>query len=363
MDEFDQLVDTHGARTQHNYSARSFSAHNLSAIVREMEARGVPADETLKGAEIDQSQLDVHTVRISYSQMDRVMRNALRLAGPEAALAAGARMRITSYGMYGYALLSSATLEETKEINNRYLRVAGPLCDARLQAEGGAMVSSVNPMHWFDTASGVYRFAVEFGLAAHQAIRRDLCGPGFRFSEIAVVYPKPPHAAAYAEMFECPVRFDQPRNEFRHDIRFSEGPMPFPDARTNAMALEMCEELLRGLNSAGGAAAKVRRLLVEQLGQFKDLEGIAEVLELHPRALRRKLENEGTSFRKLLSDVRMRLAIEYLRKTMLTNEEIAYRLGYSDPTNFRRAFKRWTSKTPSDFRSDRASPAGSPLLS
>jgi len=48
--------------------------------------------------------------------------------------------------------------------------------------------------------------------------------------------------------------------------------------------------------------------------------------------------------------VRMRLAIEYLRKTQMTNEEIAARLGYSDAANFRHAFTRWTYKNPSDFR-------------
>jgi AraC-like DNA-binding protein len=52
-----------------------------------------------------------------------------------------------------------------------------------------------------------------------------------------------------------------------------------------------------------------------------------------------------------LAEVRMRLAIEYLRKTQMTNEEIASRLGYSEAANFRHAFARWTRKSPSAFRS------------
>lgn len=71
---------------------------------------------------------------------------------------------------------------------------------------------------------------------------------------------------------------------------------------------------------------------------------------MHPRALRRRLEAEDTSYRELLAEVRTRLAIEYLRKTAMTNEEIANRLGYSDAANFRHAFIRWTGKSPSDFR-------------
>jgi AraC-like DNA-binding protein len=72
---------------------------------------------------------------------------------------------------------------------------------------------------------------------------------------------------------------------------------------------------------------------------------------MHPRALRRRLETEGTSYRDVLAEVRMRLAIEYLRRTQMTHEEIASRLGYSDAANFRHAFLRWTGKSPSEFRS------------
>ena len=79
---------------------------------------------------------------------------------------------------------------------------------------------------------------------------------------------------------------------------------------------------------------------------------MADRLSIHPRALRRRLEAEGTSYRDLLAEVRARLAIEYLRQTAMTNEEIASRLGYSDAANFRHAFARWTGKSPSEFRAD-----------
>jgi AraC-like DNA-binding protein len=116
------------------------------------------------------------------------------------------------------------------------------------------------------------------------------------------------------------------------------------------MAREMCEQVLSEVNHAGGIAADVRRVLIEQPGRYPNIEAIAERLSMHPRALRRRLEAEDTSYRELLAEVRTRLAIEYLRKTAMTNEEIANRLGYSDAANFRHAFIRWTGKSPSDFR-------------
>ncbi len=100
------------------------------------------------------------------------------------------------------------------------------------------------------------------------------------------------------------------------------------------MAREMCEQLLGEVNRAGGVAADVWRILIERPGRFPNIKAIALKIEMHPRALRRKLEAEGTSYSALLAEVRRRLAIEYLRKTQMVNKEIASRLGYSDERKF-----------------------------
>src|SRR5258706_16384809 len=126
--------------------------------------------------------------------------------------------------------------------------------------------------------------------------------------------------------------------------------MPSDDPITKAMARGMCEKSLAEVNQAEGTAANIRRLLFEHPGRFPSIEAIAEALKMNPRTLRRKLDSEETSYRVILAEVRMRLAIGYLRETSMTNEEIASRLGYSDAANFRHAFTRWTSKNPSNFR-------------
>ena len=84
-----------------------------------------------------------------------------------------------------------------------------------------------------------------------------------------------------------------------------------------------------------------------------DLEQIAESLYMTSRTLRRKLDAEGTSYSELLTRLRKALAIDYLRTTMLSTEDIALKLGFSDAVGFRHAFKRWTGKTPGDFRHER----------
>ena len=85
-------------------------------------------------------------------------------------------------------------------------------------------------------------------------------------------------------------------------------------------------------------------------GRLPALNEVADMLHMHERTLRRKLESEGTSFNGIVDDVRASLALEYLRTTKMTTDDIAALIGFSDAANFRRAFKRWTGKAPSDFR-------------
>jgi AraC-like DNA-binding protein len=118
------------------------------------------------------------------------------------------------------------------------------------------------------------------------------------------------------------------------------------------MAREICHRFLAELKHAGGTASTVRRTLVEQMPwRFPSIDGMAGELSLHARALRRRLEAEGTTYRNILAEVRRALAIEYLRNTRMTNEDIASRLGYSDAANFRHAFVRWTGRSPQSYRS------------
>src|SRR3954452_18701636 len=108
-----------------------YSPHSIAAIVSEISAQGLDGGRVLDGTGLDPAKLDMHTTQVSYQQLDRVIRNTVRLSkDPAVALRAGQRMHVTTYGMYGYALLSSPSYRDAREFANRYIRVIGPLCDA-----------------------------------------------------------------------------------------------------------------------------------------------------------------------------------------------------------------------------------------
>jgi AraC-like DNA-binding protein len=89
--------------------------------------------------------------------------------------------------------------------------------------------------------------------------------------------------------------------------------------------------------------------LLEKQNGFPSLQATARLLHMTPRTLHRRLVDEGSSFREILESVRHTLAVAHLRAGKFSIEEVAYVLGYSDLSNFRRAFKRWESIPPSVF--------------
>ncbi|GAA5233655.1 AraC family transcriptional regulator [Verticiella sediminum] len=341
-------------RTPPDIEPRIHTAQRVVALVTTLAEDGVEPARVLADSGIDPHALRAPETRVSYRQMLTVYRNALHLApDPTVALRAGARMHLTSFGMYGYALLSSPTFAEATDFIVKYHTVATPGLSLDFSREGALATYRYEILLPVDPADELYRFILELAFSAHLALARDLRDSAYNFSEVHVSYAQPAHASAYRMLFHCPVRFGQPANELRIDAAAElEAPARRPDASTHAMARELCQQLLVEMAHAGGAASMVRRALVEQMPwRFPTIESMARELSMEPRTLRRRLEGQGTSYREVLAEVRRGLAIEYLRKTRMTTEEIAARLGYSDAANFRHAFKGWTGKSPHEYRS------------
>ncbi len=328
-----------------------YTPHRVSAVVAELVAQGGPAALALAGTGLDASQLESPATRISYRQIETVFRNGLRLSNdPMFVIRAAQRMHVTAYGMYGYAILSSRTPLESMDFGVKYHRIVGPVADIAYERDGATVVYVYEPLLWLDPADELYRVGVEFVMASHLTVMRDVHGKTFKPLRARLAYAAPPHGRRYRAALGCPVAFGQGRNELHFDAVWLDRPMPLADPVTHAFAHELCDQLLGELDRGAGVAPQVRRALFHNPGKFPTIEAMAGELSMPAWALRRRLAGEGTSYRQLLDEIRKRLALEYLRKTQLTNEEISSRLGYSDVANFRHAFARWTGKSPSEFR-------------
>ncbi|MBS0527963.1 MAG: AraC family transcriptional regulator [Proteobacteria bacterium] len=309
------------------------------------------ASRALVGTGFESADLRSPDTRVSYRQVETVFRNAARLTkDPTIALRAGRRMHVFSYGMYGYALLSSRTRVEGIELAIKYGRHLGMIADVAFSRDDDTATYTLDALLARHSARDVSRFALEFAFATCLTFNTDVYGPSFKFSCLRMTCPASSRADLYQSFFGCPVLFEQAGNQMEFDAGWVDHPMVRPDSVTTAVAADMCEPLFDDVNRGGGIAAELRRAMIARPGWFPSIETMAAEMSVHPRTLRRKLEAEQMTYRQVIAEVRMKLAIGYLRSTRMTNEEIAARLDYSDAANFRHAFARWTRRPPSAFR-------------
>ena len=337
------------APATYSHGVRFYPAHLVVFLLNQLALRGVPARLALAGSGIGEAEMQVASTRFSVLQILAVIRNAIRHA-PAVSLQVGTCFNASACGIFGFALLSSPSRKALLQTILKYNRLIDPLTNLRYAGKDGWAVWEIDPSLACAPTDPLYRFVVELKMSCFKTMARDLYGDGFYFKRISLRFSAPPHAAEYMGLFNCEILFEQEKNEivFREVLTGKE--RPEADAITHAMMLELCEQSMQKMTRNGTAAGAVLMILLGCSGVFPNIDEIARELAVNARTLRRRLEAEGTSYSEILSRHRMQLALSYLRTSDLNNNEIAARLGYSDATNFRRAFVSWAGAPPSRFR-------------
>lgn len=325
--------------------------YKIALLVEALAGDGVPAAAVLAGTGLDAAALHDAATRVSVRQLLQAHARAQRLAvDPALALRCGLRTRITHFGMYGYALLASPSARAAIDFALRYRALTSPLIGLRFAVDRGEAVWSFDDRLGLGEDAALLRFVFELQLGTLLALHRDLLGAALVPARARVRWPAPAHAAAYRELLGCPVDFAAGADELRFDAARLDQPLAFANPITAAVVQQTCDRLLAELHDAAGLAGRVAALLLQAPGRFADIEAVAAQLQLGARTLRRRLQLEGTSYQQVLDGVRRQLAIDYLRDTAMSTEDIAAQLGFSDAANFRHAFKRWTGRATSAYR-------------
>ena len=127
---------------------------------------------------------------------------------------------------------------------------------------------------------------------------------------------------------------------------------------TATLLQETCDRLIGEAKASVGASGEVYRILMSTPGVLPSMESVASTMNMTSRTLRRRLLAEKTSFLAILDDVRCSLALEYLKTTRMSADDIATLLGFNDPAAFRKALKRWTGQGLGELRTVGARNAG-----
>jgi AraC-like DNA-binding protein len=177
-----------------------------------------------------------------------------------------------------------------------------------------------------------------------------LIGQRIRLQQATFSYAKPAHGAEYELMFACPLTFGAGESSLLFHSRYLNMPL-LQDERTLKHFLERSPaDLLSRPDDGDSLSSQLRRLLSRDSARWPDLEAVAAHLHISPQTLRRHLREEGSSFQELKDQLRRDIAIYHLGRADLSLQQIAEQLGFSEPSAFHRAFKKWTGLTPGAYR-------------
>ena len=321
----------------------------MSAILLEVAAEfGVGHTLVLAGTSVDLSALTAPDTRVAVHDHERMLANCLRHSGdPGIALHFGSRIPVVALGVLGYALMCCRNLRELIEILARYHRLISGSLHIDVQ-DDGAEVS----LRLLDHAAGeaVQPLDCEVFFAAAAASLRQLClvTEGALRAEFA--YPEPPHGGLYRRLVCGEIRFEATVNRLVIDRSVLDLPLQFANPTLLRLYRQQCEDTLAATRRSAQFTTEVRRWLLGTPGSFPGFEAAAAVLHVSPRTLRRRLEEEGTTYQRIVHELRRQIAETYLRDSMMSVTEIAEMLGYTDISNFRRAFVGWTGHSPAGYR-------------
>ena len=322
-----------------------------ATMIRVGAEHGISSDTLLKNTGISAAQFDDPSARLTYQQLLLLADNLMR-AYPSGTLGLdlGKAININQLGMLGYAILSCADLRSALRLGLKYHTLVDPAFTFEVVDQGETTAIRLTSHIPFEN---MYRIMCDVFIGMFATLARFLTGnDSIDALEVHLNHPQPDYAAAYVELTRCPVLFDQPRTELILDSHLLDTPLAMADKATAAMAENQCADILARMGPKEGIVAKVRRILLSNPGVFPPVDVVAGHLATSTRTLSRSLQDVGTSYQRILDEVRKEMAIEYLRNSNLPIEEIAALVGYSDPSNFRKAFRRWTSHAPSYYRED-----------
>jgi AraC-like DNA-binding protein len=310
---------------------------------------GVDIGELLAAAGIDRASAEDPDFELTLAQRGVLWREAIvRSRDPALGLHAAESVPWGAFDVVDYVAAQAPTLGEGLAALARYFRIVRADFDLSFEAgaTGGRLAVELPPAY-----AGVLPYSTEFTLGCTISRFRATTGVAWSPEAIDFKYPEPGHRDEYARVFGCPLRFDAGATVVHFSRAVLDLRQPGADARLRLVLERAAADVLARLPSAPRLVAQLRQVLSEELrGGSPTLEHVARRLAVSPRTLGRRLQEEGTSFQQQLAELRGELARGYLDNPRISVAEVAYLLGFSEPSAFHRAFKRWTGHSPQAWR-------------
>ena len=333
-----------------NFARSTASVRLMTAFGEE---RGLSSATLLAGTRLCPAQVLDPKIEIAAEQELRVVTNLLDGLGNPVGLGieVGQRYRFSTYGLWGYGLISSATGLEAISLALRFLSLTYAYCAISFHQD-----EQVGVLQFSEPGGGIGESERSFlllrDMAAAATLDSELVGKDFRLRgfDLRSTLPMPG-----VSLFGAQPTPSCPTNSLTFDIEPFSRPLPNADPVTAAMCEQMCFHLMERRRGYLRMGTLVRQYLnTLPANATGSLPSFAEYANASARTIKRRLHDEGTSFRQISADYRRAIADELLDEGTLSLADIAERLGFSDASSFSQAYKKWSGASPGLQRRRRA---------
>ena len=327
------------------------SMHFVAAAVARLE----PASRrrVLSAAGIPEDLLDAPNARVPAASFSALWLAVAREIDDEFFGLDSRRMKVGSFALLTHAVVGSGNLDRAVKHTLRGFGVFldDLSADLRLE-EQQAVIAVTNRI----VDAEARRFADEAFLVMVHGLVCWLAGKRIPLACAEFAHPRPAHAAEYAVMFSQNLVFDADASAIRFDARLLAAPVVQTAQSLKAFLRTAPQSVFLKYKNEDSWTARLRRRLRDSIGQaeWPLLEDIAREFHVAPTTLRRRLDAEGTSYQGIKDELRRDAAIHHLCTTSLSIADIGSLLGFQEPSAFHRAFKKWSSVQPGEYRTRQA---------
>ena len=325
---------------------RTIASHFARAALGGARRRGYDYSDLLQELGISPELLEEPRARIAPEQFTRLLQG-LWVALDDEFLGFGRTVsRPGSFAMMCHALIHCRNLDKALHRGLLFYSLFPDGPRLTISREDEMIRLSLDDSQFCDPD----HFLSESQLMVWHRLGSWLIGQRIRLEQATFSYPRPDHGAEYDLLFSCPLEFSAERSSLVFHSRYLAMPL-LQDERTLKHFLQRSPaDLLARPDDGDSLSSRLRRLLSHDSSRWPDLEAVAAHLNISPQTLRRHLREEGSSFQGLKDQLRRDIAIYHLSRTDLSLQQIAEQLGFSEPSAFHRAFKKWTGLTPGAYR-------------
>lgn len=326
----------------------------LIPFSRAMESNGLNFEAECAECQISLTDLNNLESRLAADKLATLMRHCNKKLGRrDFATEVAKHFHPSMFHALGYAMMSSSSLHDALERLARYKRVVSNTCTIEMTEQDNNLLFEMHIDNYPDSKRPVLETClVETFLATIVTFSRELVGSKMAPKVVKLKAAKPDIDDEYLEaFFNCGVEYGCESNSLTFSREAADTKLMVGNTIITQIHEKVLDELLNRIDK-NDLIYLVKTIIYRELPMGAPSQSdIAKQLGMSLRNLQRKLVDKGTTYKDLLDTTRKKLALDYIRQQHISFSETGYLVGFASVSNFNRAFKRWTNKTPTEYRS------------